>query len=240
MTAWVYSVMRNEATILPYWLRHYQTFCERIVVYEDHSDDGTPEIIRKSGAELRAYPGDGLDDIAFITLANDQYREARGHADWVIWVDADEFLYHPRMAERLEQLKAEGASLPMVDGFNMVADAPPVGQGQIYDEITTGFRDRRYSKPVIVSPWLDVEWTVGRHEIVVTGRVVSGTGDPLRLLHYRYLGRAYHQARTLRNRTYLSESNKRNGLGWEVMPGWTGAYSTEWYEQQRQLAEVCV
>lgn len=239
MTAWVYSVMRNESTLIGYWLRHYATFCERIVIYDDHSDDGTPEMARGL-AEVRQYPGHGLDDTAFINLANDQYREARGHADWVIWVDGDEFLYHPRMTERLAELKAEGANLPMVDGWNMVAEAPPVGQGQIYDEITTGFRDRRYSKPVLVSPWLDIEWTVGRHEIVVTGNVVRGTGDPLRLLHYRYLGSAYHQARARRNWAWLSDLNRRAGLTWEARPGWQGAYSTRWYEEQRQLAEVCV
>jgi hypothetical protein len=31
--------------MLPYYLRHYERFCEQIVVYDNASDDGSQEIV---------------------------------------------------------------------------------------------------------------------------------------------------------------------------------------------------
>lgn len=233
MTAWVYSVMRNERTILPWFLKHYRSFCDRIVIYDDQSDDGTQDIALKGGAEVRRYPYRGLDDTQFVQLANEQYKEARGYADWIIWVDADEFLYHPRMAERLAELHDLGITLPKTQGFNMVAEHPPTGDGQIYEEITTGFFHDRYSKPVILDPTLDIVWEVGKHAIHVTGGIpVQNSNDPFKLLHYRFLGRAYFEQRSARNWEQISERNKAARFGYETQPGWTGEYSADWYVRQ--------
>jgi glycosyltransferase involved in cell wall biosynthesis len=240
-SVWVYTVVHNEALMMPYFIRHYATFCSRIIVYDDHSDDGTQAIVTSAGADLREYPGRGLDDLAFVAFANEQYKEARGHADYVIWVDGDEFLYHPDIAARLTELHADGVTLPRTRGFNMLGDHPPTTDGQIYEEITTGFQDDRYSKPVIIDPNLDIAWSAGKHEIQVNGPTsVDHLGDPLKLLHFRYLGRAYHEARSAKNYEQLSDSNKKHHLGWEVMPNWRGAYSTDWYEQRRMTAQEVV
>jgi glycosyltransferase involved in cell wall biosynthesis len=227
--------------MLPYLLRHYATFCDRMIVYDDKSDDGTPDLARSGGAEVRPYPFEGLDDIEFVGLANAVYMEARGQADWVIWVDADEFLYHPRgMLQRLAELKDAGITLPKVQGYGMIADAPPTTSGQIYDEINVGFKHDRYSKPCILNPTLSIRWEVGKHEIKVYDPSVTNTDDPLRLLHYRYLGREYHEARNARNYARISKQNIAYRLGYETAPGWQGEYSANWHEQKRAEAEVCV
>jgi glycosyltransferase involved in cell wall biosynthesis len=240
MSAWVYCVMRNEATILPYWLRHYSMFCDRMIIYDDQSDDGTADMAVKLGAEVRSYPFYGMDDSLFVALANEQYKEARGQADWVIWVDADEFLYHPRIARRLKELTELGVTLPTVHGYNMTGDHPPTGPGQIYDEIQTGFPHDRYNKPIVVDPTLDIAWTVGKHSINVSGPFVSNRDDPFKLLHYRWLGRAYFLKRSAHHWARMSATNKANRFCYEMAPGWTGEWGPDWYEQQRQHAEVCV
>jgi glycosyltransferase involved in cell wall biosynthesis len=238
LSAWVYTVVRNEALLISYWLRHYATFCDRMIVYDDKSDDGTAEIATLGGAEVREYPGSGLDDMTFVALANERYKEARGEADWVIWVDGDEFLYHPRMIEQLAALKVAGVNLPTVNGYNMVADGPPTGSGQIYEEICTGFRHDRYDKPCILDPNLNLTWEVGKHAASAVEAVVTASDAPLKLLHYRYLGRAYHEARSAGNYRRLSVLNKASRFGFEVTPGWTGEFSVDWYE--RQPVEMCV
>jgi glycosyltransferase involved in cell wall biosynthesis len=242
MTAWVYTVARNESLMMPYLLRHYATFCDRMVVYDDKSDDGTPDHARAGGAEVRPYPFEGLDDIEFVGLANAVYIEARGQADWIIWVDADEFLYHPRgMLQRLLELKEAGITLPKVQGYGMIADAPPTTRYQIYDEINVGFEHHRYSKPCILNPILGIRWEVGKHDIKVFGNgATTNTDDPLRLLHYRYLGREYHEARNAKNWERISKQNIAYRLGYETAPGWQGEYSANWHEQQRHRADICV
>ena len=42
----VYSIVRNDRYILPYFLRHYSTFADRIFIIDDHSTDDTAEIAK--------------------------------------------------------------------------------------------------------------------------------------------------------------------------------------------------
>ena len=189
MTAWAYTIVRNELVLMPYWLRHYGAFCERLVVYDDASDDGTPDIVRAWGAELRTFPSSGaFDDTDMVTLANATYPEARGHADWVIWVDADELIYHPSVTARLSQLTQQGVTLPTINGYCMMADnLPSDPDAQLTDQVRTGIRVSRYDKPCVVDPQINIEWYAGRHEFNASGSVAGGADDPLKLLHYRWL-----------------------------------------------------
>ncbi len=124
---WAYCLAYNEATIIPYWVRHYRTFCERVIVYQDtDTDDGTGGYALLEGGEVRSHALGGLDDLAFTAFAQEHYTEARGRADWVIWTDADELLWHPRGAGvRLHELRSQGVTYPHVLGYAMLADAPP-------------------------------------------------------------------------------------------------------------------
>lgn len=226
--------------MVKYFARHYSTFCERMILYDDASTDGTREIAMRAGAEVRDCPWGGLDDIRAIDLASTQYREAEGEADWVIWVDCDEFIYHPRgIAQRLLELKADGVQLPRVDGYSMVAENPPSGPSQIYDEIRTGFPDEAYSKPCVFDPSIGITWTTGRHVARATVPLQE-TSDPLRLLHYRYLGRRWHLERNARNFGHLTELNKAMMHGMETYPGATGKHTPVWYAEQVKLAQNCV
>ena len=110
----VYTTAWNEEQILPHFLRFYARFAERIVVYDNGSDDATPAIVRAHPqAELRSYDTGGtLHDGVKADLLSHCYREVRGQADWVVAVDCDEFLYHPELVERLARYAAEGVTLP--------------------------------------------------------------------------------------------------------------------------------
>ena len=163
MTAWLYCICRNEARLLPYLLRHYTTFVDKLIFYDDQSDDGTRDLIRACpSAELRDWPGShGIVDDEFLNFANEQWKEARGKAEWVIWIDADEFIYHPDIKNVLDRYLKEGVDLPQILGYTMVSDHFPTTSGQIYDEIKTGFYDDVWSKPAIFRS--NMRWNMGRH-----------------------------------------------------------------------------
>lgn len=238
MSAWAFTVVRNEALLMPYWLRHYRTFCDRLIVYDDESDDGTQRIVKEGGGELRPYPGSGLDDQAMAAFASETYREARGQAEWVVWVDADEFLYALQIKARLAALRADGVTLIQTEGYSMIGDAPPVGRGQIYAECRQGFLNERYGKVCCFDPALDLTFDPGRHEIRIRGDARQ-QAEPFKLLHYRYFGQEYHRERNNRNWARLTEANKSSRFGFEVAPGYSGPWSTAWYaEQAAQAVEV--
>ena len=119
----IYTVCWNEQELLPYYLRHYSQFAERIVVYDNQSTDATADIVRAcSKAEHRIYDTGGVfDDPEILRIKNTAYKESRGQADFVVVGDVDEILYHPQMADLLQKYKREGVTLPKTRGIDMVS-----------------------------------------------------------------------------------------------------------------------
>lgn len=205
---WAYTIVRNEAKMLPWWLRYYGSFCEHLVVYDDASDDGTPELARAAGAEVRGLPWSGLDDGESVRFAEWVYPEARGLAHWVMWVDADELVVDGQAP--IEDVLGEMCSrtprvqLPKVQGLQMYASefhaASEWPMTQLHELVRRGVPDENYSKAVVFDPDLELSFGVGRH---------STGGAPLqpstlKLLHFRFMGRAYYLERSRRNHARLS------------------------------------
>lgn len=239
---WAYTLAYNESVLIPYWVRHYRAFCERVTVFvDDATDDGTDVLAARAGAEVRPTRTDGLNDEGFVAFAREHYPTARGCADWVIWVDADEFLYHPRIGARLDALRAQDVTRPVVRGYQMVAAAPPVGRRPITQQITRGLPAREYSKTCVFDPALDVNWMPGKHTATITGPDVRDDGtDPLQLLHYRYLGMDWLLKRNARNFARMGEKQKGWAHGKETYPNYDGVYSAAWFAYHAPDAEEVV
>ena len=219
MKLWVFSVMHDEAAMLPYFMRHYGPLADRLVIFDDHSTDGTPDSAAGyARVSVRPYPGAGLDDGEFVEFAAEAYREARGQADWCIWTDADEFIYHPDLRGRLAAYQAEGVTLPNVAGYSMFANAFPQTDGQLYNAVTVGARAPFFDKPVVFDPKLDLRWIPGKHALAEPVDAERGGAAEIRLLHFRHLGERYFSARNARNYARMSERNKALGLGYQTYP----------------------
>lgn len=232
MRIWLYCICRNEIRILPYFLRHYVPWCTKLIFYDDRSDDGTREVIaRTPKCELRDWCGElGIVDDQFLDFANEQWKEARGQAEWVIWVDCDELLYAPNMLELLERYLHEGIDLPQVKGFTMVSRQFPTTDGQIYDEVRTGFSDGYWDKKAIFR--VNICWTMGRHGIDLTRfSPVSSPTCEIALLHYRGLGIDYVRWRHARNWSRVPERCRRGRLGENTNPAYVGHHSVAWFEE---------
>lgn len=244
---WAFTLAYNERVLMPYWGRHYRTFCEQLIVYVDTATtDGTDDLARLYGAHVRYHRTAGLDDFGFVAFAQEAYKEARGRAQWVIWVDADEFVYHPRLRERLDAFAGQGVTLPHVAGYAMVAEAPPSSASlHIWEELRYGLPAPEYSKPCVFSPELDLTWAPGKHTAHAAGGGATRDdgSDPLRLLHYRYLGEAWHVARNARNFARMDDRNRQAQHGREIYPDWQGAdqkYSPAWFRAHAGEAQDVV
>ena len=203
----VYSPMYNEEVLLPYWLRHYETFADQIFVWDDDSTDSTREILSKH-PKVTLLPREkhGLWDDYFVDELFPQYKQySRGIADWVIAVDADEFVYHPNLKEVLKTQKEKyNIQIIQCQGFSMLSDKLPTTNGQIYDEINMGVPDYLETKWVIHSPEIDVYYRKGRHGYPHGFKIFRNKSrypyNGIKLLHYRYLGKEYIEKRGIKNR----------------------------------------
>jgi len=238
MIVWLYSVMHNEERILPHFLAYYSGFCDRMIIYDHDSTDATAEIVKAHKlAELRQYtesPG-MMDEVKFVDFANGAWKEARGLADWIIWVDADEFIYHPCLREYLQACLFAGATMPGVQGYTMIADCFP--DDCMPYSVTSGVPDDTYSKQAVFSPEIDeISYLPGKHVCSPQGRIVIPYKASIKLLHYRYFGSDYLVERNCKQYERQNEDARRNRWGVQVSPDFTGKYSLEWYEHQKAEA----
>lgn len=229
----VYSIMRNEIKIIPYFLRHYETFADRIFVWDDGSDDGTRETLESHPkVQLLPIKLGRVDDTFFIRHLWPQYeRLSRGRADWAICVDADEFVYHPNIVEKLEELSSKGVKKVCCNGFTMCHPTFPETTGQIYDEMKLGVKDKLSTKTVLFNPEIRIRWSEGRHYCFGTAGVEVTHNTGINILHFRYLGWEYFKERIARNLGYMNlkftMEEKYN------LPDGTRGMPYEWYEKQK-------
>lgn len=168
MRIWIYTIVFNEAKILPYFLRNYSPWVERIVAWVDQAtNDGTVEILKANPkVELRTWPHKtGLDDAEFIATAN-HWPSTEGrkeNCEWVGFVDADELLWHP---DPQGMLRNADVDIIRAKGFALISpDGLPKDDGrQIYEQVKTGAFQENENKYLLWRPGFDVHHHHGRHD----------------------------------------------------------------------------
>lgn len=211
----VYALCYNEEVILPYFLRYYEEIADRIILFDNGSTDRSEEIIRACPkAEFRKYDTGGryLHE-SQLAIKNECYRESRGQADWVIVVDTDEFIYHPNLLGLLWRYSDEGITVPLTDGYEMVASGLPSTTGQIFEEIHSGYSNPLYSKSEVFHPDIDIHFELGCHDAVPVGRVKKSEEAEIKLLHYRHLGVAHYIKKYVTRMSRLGDEDLRRGWG---------------------------
>jgi len=200
-----YFINFNDSWYLPFFAKHYQRFCEKIIMYDNHSTDASRNIAEELGFEVRTFGRFGvLDDQHYLDVKNHCWKEQIGKGvDYVIIVDADEFVF-------IDDLQP-GPSAPIVTGFNMISEELPVEE---ITEINTGAYSESYSKQAIFNPDLitEIHYAHGCHRNKMTGRIVR-EGN-CRLLHYRQIGGLQRMLdRHAEYRDRMSKFNRQHGMG---------------------------
>jgi hypothetical protein len=215
----VYAAMWNEHKILPFFLKHYGKFAEKIFLYDNMSDDGSAQIaLAHPKVEVVQFDtcGKFREDV-LIDIRSYEWKKSRGKAHWVIVCDVDEFIWHPYLIPHLKECTRKKITVCNVQGFQMVSDHfPSLTKGQVYDQIRTGYPFSDMNKKIVFNPnaiW-DLLYSPGSHWIEsIKGKVVWDTDRLVRLLHYKWLGAPYINWRyqNLNNRIY--QPTLRD-LGW--------------------------
>lgn len=236
----VYTYLRNEETILPYWLRHYKQFARRITIFDNESDDRTREIALAAGAVVIPVLTGGKHVVPIQRrIMSEEYKKSRGEADWVICAEGDEFFWHPNLIELLKCYKKEGVTFPKIQGYDMVSEAPPAGAGHVYEEIKHGFPNGRYfNKRGVFHPSIDINFEPGGHECDPVGKVVESPDAEIKLLHYRYLGEEYFVKRYEAHRSRMSDENRKGEWGIECLQDHRERFRNEMENAKPHLIQV--
>lgn len=237
----VFVLTYNCHDVLPYFLRHYETFADEISAFDDHSTDGTRELLKAHPKViLRDWDKEsGINEDLFLAHWQEWYPKARGHFDWVMIPDPDEMLYHPKPLISLHQMAHSAIEVIRPVGFNMTGAGLPKDDGrQIWEISPMGVAAPVYSKPVIFRPHIKINWIRGKHDIENCRPVIAGDVG-WKLLHYRYMGADYTRAKNAKNYARCGLLSGDKGAAWSCSPGYDGAdkeHSPKWAEFARTKA----
>lgn len=243
MVIWLYCIFSNEAAMLPFFMRHY-AWVDRLTMIDNCSTDNSRELIRAyPNADILDYPAPRavMDSVQAARYAEAKYCEARGYADYVIWVDCDEFLWSGPISlrETLRGYLMQGIRAVKACGYQMLADGFPANGAALTDQVRYGIRDDEYDKVSIFDPALNIRWRPGRHNCRIDG--AAAYQGEVRLLHYRYLGAEYFEQRNAYNHANVSVAERQARRSYHVAPDYiSGKYSTAWFQQAKSYASDVV
>ena len=216
----------NEERILKYAFRHYATFCERMVLHDAFSTDGSRALAKSAGAEIVDWDTKGeINDELLMKEKNICWLGTK--ADWVIVVDADELVFLPEGDMVLQTYIDHQTPVVKLHGFEMLSLKYPTTEGQIYDEVFMGSPEPQYgSKPALFTPHLvkSISFGAGAHDC--TAELHDGTQfvspsvptlPPTWLLHYHHIGPTKDiAARYDAHRARMSAVNKAHNWGCQI------------------------
>src|SRR6187399_3504250 len=151
-----YIICWNEEKIIRHTLNHYSSFCRKITLLNNFSSDNTIGVAKRYFPDIDVVDFDTNNehrDDVLLEVKNNCWKKST--ADYVIVCDTDEFLYAPDIDGQLSMLLEHKVVLPLVMGFNMGAREFPANFDiPIYQQVTTGVRERLFDKQIIFSPRL--------------------------------------------------------------------------------------
>ena len=198
----VYTICWNEIFLLPHFFKHY-SWADKIIVYDNGSDDGSQEFIKaQPKAELRHYDTGGkIDDKAMMDLKNNCWKGDT--SDWVVVCDMDEFLlYHIK----LEQYKGQDVVFDCKT-WEMVSETIP----NDFNGVTLKYHHPHWAyKSICFSPRIkDINFQLGCHSCKPTAPKIKGV---LEYNHYAALSADYMIKRWKIKASRFSEYNLKRKI----------------------------
>jgi hypothetical protein len=240
----LYTVCWNEADILGFFFRHYDSWVDRYVIYDDGSTDGSLDILRAHPkVDVRCF--DRIDADSFVlshrALHDNGWKESRGIADWVVVTAIDEHLWvkDRPMETYLSEQGSHGVTLIPALGFDMIAHAMPDSKALLVDTVTCGHAFANMNKLSIFNPDAVVEagFAVGRHSAGPSGDLCLPCRDELMLWHFKRMGLERNAARHCALAERLGTKDVENQWGHRYL--WTmDELRSAWDEALKQSADL--
>ena len=211
----VYSICWNEEKFLPLYLKHYCSFADKIIIYDNESTDNTLKILKENPkVEIKTYKTNGkLNDFEYLKIKNNAWKKSRGKADWVIVCDVDELLYPRQKQDITQTLQKTDKTIFKPEGYEMLSETFPTTDQPLTNQ-TKGVKSKWFDKKIIFNPHsiVEINYYPGCHEAEPIGIVKYGE-QQFYLLHFKRMGLEYiiNRYKTFANR--MSKNNIEQKMG---------------------------
>lgn len=96
MTVWGLSRVKNESRYIERMARSMKTVCDQILIFDDHSTDGTPEICESLGCTVFRSKFDGTNEARDKDFLLEQvWKAGAQRGDMCLMLDGDETIFEP-------------------------------------------------------------------------------------------------------------------------------------------------
>ncbi len=212
----IYVLAYNEIHRMKFMIDHYRARFPQcnIVVYDNASNDGSPQVARDNGCEVRDYShlsGGTLNDGLHARMKSSVWKDAP--TDWVIIADLDEML--DITAAELAEEEAKGTTIITTEAYTMI------NMGNDYDldkmsKESKGIRDGGYDKKICFNKKFikDINFGVGSHSANPVGEVKFSEKAYI-IHHWRDLNEDHLVQKSGATAQRLSADNRRFGWGYQ-------------------------
>lgn len=168
----VISMWYNEAFLAPFFLSHYGCVEEIRIIIDSDTDDDTRQICSE-------YPNVKTEEFTYPEMYDCRLHiekmnsvASRLDCDWIIAVDADEFIFPETYEHGKEFLKRQKGNLlyaKMWQVYRHRTDSdldptkPAIWQRRHGDSHPPDRIERQYNKPIVVKPEARIVWKLGFH-----------------------------------------------------------------------------
>ena len=189
----VITMVYNEEKLLPLFLDHYK-WADRVhVIIDEDTTDNSMEIAQSRHMNTSVYSykfPDMMDDELKVKVIN---HIAKNCTDWIIVVDADEFIFHPEHRPLKHYLEHEclgnAVNVAFYEVFrnrkeNDLDYTQPALFQRRYGNPVIGqsYGIDLFTKPIVVKREINPVWAPGNH--VVTGDKIIWSYDKLYGAHW--------------------------------------------------------
>lgn len=237
---WVYTLCYNEMRILPYIVKYWQKYADKVVVYDNGSIDGSQEFLNQFDfIELRHFDTHNeFNDLFNKLIKNEAWKEARDRdVDFVQVSDLDEVIYSPLSIKDIcSSFIANKIDIILTNWIEVIAETFPTKINEEEFHKSKGFYgnncgypdpDRRIlgkAKFMLFNPntILESNFNEGSHFSNFIMRYpnvnpkyykIDDNDTQLYTLHFDKIGLDYLQYKYSKNCARLSNVNKENHWG---------------------------
>ena len=162
----VCMIVKNEEKILEKTLPNLSKFADEIILVDTGSNDGTLSAAKKFGAKI--YHFAWIND--FSAARNESLKHAAG--DWILWIDADEFMTEEDLKTLRAELETSAAEAHSFTLYESNIDACEKKNGYERAKVFKHGSGYRFERPI------------NEQLVNEKGEVVSGELIPVNIYHW--------------------------------------------------------